>query len=58
MTTIAAYDPAEVRAIARLPEHVRPYAMIPLGWPAKPLGPPRRRPVTEIAHREAFGTPW
>ena len=58
MTTIASYDPAEVRAIAGLPESVRPYAMVPLGWPAKPHGPPRRRPVAEIAHREAFGESW
>jgi len=58
MTTLATYDPAEVRSIAGLPEHVRPYALIPLGWPAKPLGPPRRRPVSEIAHRDTYGTPW
>jgi nitroreductase len=58
MTTIAAYDPAEVRAIVELPESVRPYAMIPLGWPARPMGPPRRRPVAEIAHRDTYGTVW
>jgi len=58
MTTIAAYDPNEVRAITGLPDTIRPYAMIPLGWPAKPLGPPHRRPVTEIAHRDTYGTPW
>lgn len=58
MTTIASYDPAEVRDITGLPETMRPYAMIPLGWPAKPLGPPKRRPVTEIAHRDTYGTPW
>ena len=58
MTTIASYDPDEVRAIAGLPESVRPYAMVPLGWPARPLGRPRRRPVSEIAHRDTYGTPW
>lgn len=58
MTTIASYDPAEVRSIAGLPESVRPYAMIPVGWPAKPLGPPRRRPVSELAHRDQYGTRW
>lgn len=58
MTTIASYDPTEVRDLTGLPEHVRPYAMIPLGWPEKPLGPPRRRPVSEIAHRETYGSPW
>ena len=58
MTTIAAYDPVEVRAITGLPDSVRPYAMVPLGWPARPLGPPRRRPVSEIAHRDTYGAPW
>jgi nitroreductase len=58
MTTIASYDPKEVADIAGLPRHVRPYAMIPLGWPAKPLGPPRRRPVSELAHRETYGSAW
>jgi nitroreductase len=58
MTTIATYDPAEVRAIAGLPDSIRPYALVPLGWPERPLGPPRRRPVTEIAHRDSFGSAW
>jgi nitroreductase len=58
MTTIASYAPKQVAEIAGLPRHVRPYAMLPLGWPARPLGPPRRRPVSEIAHRDTYGTPW
>ena len=58
MTTLATYDPAEVRSIAGLPDHVRPYALIPLGWPAKPLGPPKRRPVSDIAHRDTYGSGW
>ena len=58
MTTIATYEPAEVRAITGLPDHVRPYAVIPLGWPARPLGPPKRRAVTEIAHRDTYGSGW
>ena len=58
MTTLATYDPTEVRSIAGLPDHVRAHALVPLGWPAKPLGPPKRRPVTEIAHRNQYGTGW
>jgi len=58
MTTIATYAPDQVRELAGLPEAVRPMALIPLGWPARPLGPPRRRPVPEIAHRETYGSPW
>jgi nitroreductase len=58
MTTIARYDPSEVRDITGLPDSVRPYAMVPIGWPARPLGPPKRRPVAEIAHRDQYGQPW
>jgi nitroreductase len=58
MTTIATYAPDQVRELVGLPEAVKPMALTPLGWPASPLGPPRRRPVHEIAHRETFGTPW
>ncbi len=58
MTTLATYGPAVVRAIAGLPDHVRPSALVPLGWPAQPLGPPKRRPVSEIAHRDRYGTGW
>lgn len=58
LTTIAANIPDQVRELTDLPEHVRPMALIPLGWPATPLGPPRRRPVTEIAHRDRYGRPW
>jgi nitroreductase len=58
MTTLAAYVPDEVREVTGLPATVRPMALIPLGWPARPLGPPRRRPVGEIAHREQFGSPF
>ena len=58
MTTIATYAPDRVHELTGLPETVKPMAVIPLGWPATPLGPPRRRPVGEIAHRETYGSPW
>jgi nitroreductase len=58
MTTIATYAPDDVRAMVDLPEDVKPMALIPLGWPEKPLGPPRRKPVNEIAHRETYGSAW
>lgn len=47
-----------VSAAVGLPAHIRPVAVVPLGFPAAPLGPPRRRPVTEVTHREEFGRKW
>ena len=58
MTTIATYAPDQVRELTGLPDHVKPMALVPLGWPAKPLGPPNRRPLSEVAHRERYGERW
>jgi len=32
--------------------------VVPLGWPDRPAGPPRRLPVSEKAHRDRYGVPW
>jgi hypothetical protein len=58
MTTIATYAPEDVRRLTGLPEHVRPMALVPVGWPGRPLGRPGRRPVSDIAHRERYGQAW
>ncbi len=58
MTTLATLEGETLADILGLPDHVHPMAVVPLGWPARPLGPPRRRPVAERAHRDRYGTPW
>jgi nitroreductase len=58
LTTLPLVFGAELASIVELPTEVLPMAVIPLGWPARPLSPPRRLPVAEKAHRETFGTPW
>ena len=58
LTTLPLVFGAELATIVGLPAEVVPMAVVPLGWPARPLAPPRRLPVTEKAHRETFGTPW
>ena len=58
LTTIGTILADDLRAILELPETVTPVAVIPIGYPAKPLGSSRREPVSEHAHREIFGTPW
>ena len=58
MTTLAAQAPDALAAIVGLPEGVRPFAVIPIGRPTRALGPPRRRPVAEVAHRDRFGEPF
>jgi nitroreductase len=58
MTTLATMAAAELRSILDLPEAVHPMAVVPLGWPAAALGPPRRLPLAERAHRDRYGAPW
>ena len=58
MTTLATLFSDELRAVLGLPGHVLPMAVVPLGWPARPLGPPRRLPLVERAHLDRFGTPF
>jgi nitroreductase len=41
-----------------LPSEVVPLAVVPIGRLARPLGPPHRRPVSEKAHRDRYGTPF
>ena len=55
MTTLATLAPNELAAIVGLPEGVTAVAVVPIGRRAQPAGPPRRRPVDEIAHRNRFG---
>ena len=58
LTTLTTYSGDELKHLLGLPEHVIPMAIIPIGRAAKPLGPPRRRPVAESTHRDRFGQPW
>ncbi len=53
LTTLATHDPRLGRVLG-LPDGVVALAVIPLGWPARPLGPPRRDPLGEHLHRDRY----
>ena len=55
LTTLATVFADDLRAIVGLPEAVRPVAVVPLGWPARPLGPPRREPLAGKVHLDRVG---
>ena len=38
-----------------IPEEATPVAIIPMGWPAVPFGPVKRKPVDEFLHWEGWG---
>ncbi len=58
LTTIAVGFADELRAIVGFPDHIRPMAVVPLGHPTRPLGPPRRDSFAIRSHRDRYGTPW
>lgn len=58
LTTIAVGYADELRAIVGFPAHVVPMAVIPIGHPARPLGPGRREPFATRTHRDRYGNPW
>jgi nitroreductase len=58
LTTLPTVLDGPLRELVALPDHVRAVAVVPLGWPARQLGRPRRAPVSEKAHRERYGNAW
>ena len=41
-----------------LPDHIVPLATLPIGYPARKLGRPRRRPIAELTSRDRYGNAW
>jgi nitroreductase len=58
LTTLTTAFTGELSSILGLPSHVVPQVVVPLGYPTRPLGPPRREPFAEHTHRERYGVPW
>ncbi|HEX9548861.1 MAG TPA: nitroreductase family protein [Acidimicrobiales bacterium] len=58
LTTLPTTFGDELRTLLALPGHVHPLAVIPLGWPAKRLGPPRRVPFADKTYRDRYGQDW
>jgi nitroreductase len=58
LTTITTGYRGELQSIVGLPDEVWPVAVIPLGHPAKPLGPPKRDPFKAHTHRDQYGLRW
>ncbi len=58
LTTLPLVFGEELAALVGFPAEVAPIAVVPLGWPAKALTPPRRHPLSDKAYRETYGAPW
>jgi len=58
MTTLPLTAGDAMGTLFELPDHIVAMALVPIGWPERALGPPRRQPLEEKAHREVYGTGW
>ncbi len=58
LTTLPALAGNELASLLGLPPEIVPVAVVPLGRLPGPLGPPRRRPLSEKAHLDRYGTPF
>lgn len=59
MSSLPIFAPERaLHRVLELPDHIVPLAVLPIGFPERKLGRPRRRPVGEVASRDRFGTPW
>ena len=58
LTTLPVLGGDELSGPLGLPPEVVPVAVVPLGHLPAPLGPPRRRPLSEKAHLDRYGTPF
>jgi nitroreductase len=58
LTTLPTLGGTGLSELLDLPPEVRAVAVIPLGHLPKPLGPPRRLPISEKAHLNRYGVPF
>jgi nitroreductase len=58
LTTLTTAFAGELQELLALPVTVNPVAVIPVGWPERTLGPPRRDPFADHTHRERYGQVW
>ncbi|MDI6721650.1 MAG: nitroreductase family protein [Candidatus Aenigmarchaeota archaeon] len=51
---VGAFDDDAIRRLLKAPDHLKPAAIIPLGYPDEKPEPKERRKLSDIAHEERF----
>jgi len=51
---VGAFDESSVASVLKLPEGIRPVAIIPVGYPEEQPSPPSKRRLSETVHKEEF----
>ena len=55
LITLPLWSQSSARRTLGLPGALTPCCIVPLGWPRGRYGPTTRKPVEQVAHRDAFG---
>jgi len=55
LITLPLWSQTSARRILGLPGALTPICIVPLGWPRGRYGPTTRKPVEQVAHRDAYG---
>lgn len=56
LTTNHTIAEEEVKAVLALPPNIRTFGLMPIGYPERNFGPVKRRPVTEVAMLDRYGS--
>jgi nitroreductase len=51
---IGAFNEEEARRTLKIPQGIRPVAIVPVGYPTETARLPKKRPFDQIVHYEAF----
>ena len=55
---VASFADVALRDLAEIPENVKPYIIVTLGYPDEYPEPPPRLPINEIAYKDEYGKEW
>jgi nitroreductase len=55
---IGAFDDDRVKRTLSVPDHVKPIAIIPVGYPRRQPKPTPRIPIDRITYRDRYGNPY
>ena len=57
-TTLHVLHEDEVKALLDIPEEVKTFVMMPIGYPNDKIGPVKRYPVEDVTFRDGWGKRW
>ena len=58
LSTLCVLRASEIKQLLHIPDHISLEAMVHMGYPDEKLGRPRRLPLEQVAHLNAWETPY